>query len=148
MPHFMLKISPAGPVVTAAVMVSAARRKVLEDAGQAVPDPQRILALIDTGASISGIDPSVLAALNLTPTGEADIHTPSTKGNAIKADTYDVQVGIFAGRAGDLHFISDTIQVTSTVMTGQSIQALIGTDVLKSCVFIYNGSDELFTLAY
>lgn len=144
----MLKISPSGPVVQVAVMVSSARRKALEEAGDPIPDAQQITGLIDTGASISGVDPSVLAALNLAPTGEAEIHTPSTKGNAVKADTYDVQIGIYAGRPGDLHFISDTIQVTSTVMTGQSIQALIGTDILKSCIFIYNGADGFYTLAH
>jgi hypothetical protein len=148
MPHFMLKISPTGPTVQVAVMVSGARRKVLEESGDPIPEPQRIIGLIDTGASISGVDPSVLAALNLSPTGEAEIHTPSTKGNAVKADTYDVQIGIYAGRPGDLHFISDTIQVTATVMTGQSVQALIGTDILRSCIFIYNGADEFYTLAY
>ena len=94
----MLKIAPQGPVVQAAIMVSMARRQALEETGQPVPDPQRIVALLDTGASVSCVDPAVLGALKLNPTGEAEIHTPSTQGNPVKADTYDVQIGIYAAR--------------------------------------------------
>jgi predicted aspartyl protease len=129
-------------------MVSHARRQALTEAGQPIPDPQRILALLDTGASISAVDPSVLLALGLSPTGESEIHTPSTNGTPAKADTYDVSVAILAGRTGDLHFISDTIRVTSSGLAGLGLQALIGTDILNKCIFTYNGSDSCFTLAY
>lgn len=148
MPHFLLQTSPRGPVVQAAIMVSHARRQALTEAGQPIPDPQRILALLDTGASISAVDPSVLLALGLSPTGESEIHTPSTNGTPAKADTYDVSVAILAGRTGDLHFISDTIRVTSSGLAGLGLQALIGTDILNKCIFTYNGSDSCFTLAY
>ena len=144
----MLQISPQGPIVQAAVMVSMARRQALESSGLPVPDPQRIVALIDTGASISGVDPSVLTALNLSATGEADIHTPSTQGSPARSSTYDVQIGIYAGRPGDLHFISDTIQVTSPILANQGIKALIGRDILKSCILVYDGADGFITLAY
>jgi len=148
MPHFTLQISQQGPIVQAAIMVTLARREVLESSGLAVPDPQRISALIDTGASISGVDPSVLSALNLSATGEVEVHTPSTAGNPVPSSTFDVQIGIYAGRPGDLHFISETIQVISPILSNQGFHALIGRDILKSCIFHYNGSDELFTLAY
>jgi hypothetical protein len=129
-------------------MVSQARRQALQEAGQPVPEAQRILALIDTGAGISGIDPSVLSALRLPPTGEMDIHTPSTNGFAVKADTFDVVIGIYAGRAGDIQFLPETMQVTSTVLANQGIQALLGRDLLKSCMLHYNGADGFYSLAY
>lgn len=129
-------------------MVGAARQKALEDAGIAVPAPQMIRALIDTGASISAVDPTVLKALDLQQTGEADIHTPSTAGNAVRTPTYDVMIAILAGRQGDLHFISDTVQVTGSDLTQFGFAALIGTDILKSCILHYNGAASLFTIAY
>lgn len=147
MPHFLLTTSPSGLAVTAAVMVSAARRQALAVAGQPVPDAQRIIGVLDTGASISAVDPAILANLGLTATGKAEIHTPSTQGVPVQADTYDVCIGIFAARPRDLHFISDTIQVTASIL-GNGVQALIGTDILKSCILTYNGSDECFTLAW
>lgn len=135
-------------MVDAAVLVSDARRQALQDAGQDVPPPQTIRALIDTGASISAVDPTVLRALGLTPTGEAEIHTPSTGGTAMRVDTYDVQIAILAGRPGDLHFISETVQVTSSALISQGFHALIGTDILRSCILYYNGADSLFTISY
>jgi hypothetical protein len=148
MPHFTVKISPQGPLVDAAVMVGDARQQALQAAAQNVPAPQMIRALIDTGASISGVDPAALKALGLSQTGEAEIHTPSTKGVAVTTPTYDVKIAILAGRPGDLHFISDTIQVTATELTPQGFQVLIGRDILKSCILHYNGADEYFTVSY
>jgi hypothetical protein len=148
MPHFTAKISPQGPLVDAAVMVGDARQQALQAAGQDVPTPQMIRALIDTGAGISGVDPTALKALGLSQTGEAEIHTPSTKGVAVTTPTYDVKIAILAGRPGDLHFISNTIQVTATELTPQGFQVLIGRDILKSCILHYNGADEYFTVSY
>jgi hypothetical protein len=147
MPHFMLPTSAQGLVVSAAVMVSDSRRQALTDEGKPIPEIQRIQALLDTGASISAVDPTVLAALGVSATGKADIHTPSTQGVPILSDTYDVFIGIFAGREGDVPFVSDTVQVTASIL-GNGIQALIGTDILKKCILTYNGADECFTLAW
>lgn len=135
-------------MVDAAVMVSSAREQALKDAKQEVPPPQRVRALIDTGASISGVNPAILTALGLTATGKGDIHTPSTGGTPVTVETFDARIAILAGRPGDLHFISDTVQVTATDLTVFGIDVLIGTDILKSCVLYYNGADGLFTLAY
>jgi len=148
MPFFTRQFSPQGAVVNAAIMVSSARHQMLVAAGQPVPIPQPILALIDTGASISAVEPAILTALGLTPTGEADIHTPSTQGVPVHTPTYDVCIGIYAAREGDLHFISETVQVTATPLTSHGFQALIGTDILRSCVLHYNGAEGFFTIAY
>ena len=148
MPHFTLGFSVQGAVVDAAVLVSSAKQQALTDAGQPIPVPQKIRGLIDTGASMSAVDPSVLSALGLSPTGEAEIHTPSTAGVPVKADTYDVKIAIFSGRPGDLHFISETVEVTSTQLKVQGFEVLIGRDILKSCILYFNAADSLFTLSY
>ena len=148
MPHFTVPISAQGPVVDAAIMVSAARQSALHHANLQVPAPQIVRALIDTGASMSGVDPSVLVALGLSPTGEADIHTPSTGGIPVSTPTYDVRIAIVSGRSGDSHFVSETIQVVSTELTAQGLQVLIGTDILESFILHYNGAEKVFSLCY
>jgi predicted aspartyl protease len=148
MPHFTLPLSLGGPELTAAVLVSTAREQMLQQLGQPTPPPQMIRALIDTGASISAVEPSVFTALGLTPTGEIEIHTPSTGGIAVKTPTYDVRVGIPSARPGDLHFISDTVQIIASSLAVQGIQALIGRDILSHCTMFYNGADGFFTLSY
>lgn len=134
-------------MVKAAVMISHARRDMLAKAAGVLPEPQLITALIDTGASLSAIDPDALKELGIHPTGKADIETPSTQGNPISVDTYDVCIAILAGRKGDSHFISDTVQVTASKIGG-GVQALIGTDILNRCIFTYNGADECYTIAW
>ncbi len=148
MPHFTIPLSPQGPVVDAAIMVGDARQAALELTKQDVPPPQVVRALIDTGAGISAVDPTVLKALGLNQTGEAEIHTPSTRGVAVTTPTYDVKIAILAGRTGDLHFISETIQVTATDLSVHGFQVLIGTDILRKCILHYNGADSLFTVCY
>lgn len=128
-------------------MVSPARREALIKAGDPVPDPQIITALIDTGASISAVDEKAIAALGLSPTGQAEITTPSTQGVSISADTYDVIIAILAGRSGDTHSISAPVQVTACNL-GSGVEALIGTDILNKCIFTYNGADDCFTIAW
>ncbi|HEY2496830.1 MAG TPA: aspartyl protease family protein [Candidatus Angelobacter sp.] len=129
-------------------MISIARVKALEAAGKPHPEAQKVRALIDTGASITGVDPTVLKALGISQTGEAEIHTPSTGGTPVKVPTYDVTIGIYEGRPGQGHFISDTIQVTETDLSRHGFQVLIGTDVLAKCLFHYNGAEGFFTLCY
>ena len=148
MPFITLQISPQGPVVRAAIMLSTARSQMLGAAGTAVPTPQNIYALIDTGASISGVDPRVLTALGITPTGATEIVSSTSQGAGISVPTYDVCIGIYATRQGDLHFISETVQVTATNLTGRGFRALIGTDILQKCILHYNGADGFFSLAY
>ncbi len=130
-------------------MVTPARAEALKKVGKEIPKLQRIIALLDTGASCSAIDQSVLDALELTPTGEVEILTPSTGKTPQKTSAYDVVIGIFAGREGDLHYVSDALQITaSDLYEGQRIHALIGRDVLSKCIFQYNGADGQFMLAY
>jgi len=65
-------------MVNAALGVSEARRQALLTAGQAVPQFVSIRALLDTGASMTCVDPTVIAALGLAPTGMTQMITPST----------------------------------------------------------------------
>jgi hypothetical protein len=142
-------MSAGGPVLDAAVLVSDARRQALVDAGEAVPDPQYIRALLDTGASHTSIDPVVFTALGLTPTGSVEVCTPTTGKTSVSADTFDVGLAILAARQGEAHLILPTWKVSSSeLFEMQNIHALIGRDVLARCVLSYNGAENTFTLAY
>ncbi len=44
----------------------------------AIPNPVAVKGLVDTGASCTVIDPTVVQRLGLTPTGSTMILTPST----------------------------------------------------------------------
>jgi hypothetical protein len=148
MPHFTLTLDAAGPVVNAGVSVSEGRRLALEAAGAPVPAMQAIRALIDTGASFTSIDPAVLTALNLTPTGTIDIVTPSTGQGTHTADTYDVDFRIGAGPNDTPLSISNLRIASCDLFLRQGIHALIGRDILEKCIFIYNGTVNYFSLSF
>jgi hypothetical protein len=87
--HFTLQIVAAGPLLTAFVGVSQLRSEALRAANEPVPTAVRVQALVDTGASCTCVDPSVLAALELDPTGNVFVHTPTTGGTPETKDQYD-----------------------------------------------------------
>lgn len=149
MPHFTLQISPQGPLLNAMIGVSAARQIALSTAGQPTPSLVPIRALVDTGASASCADPSVLTSLNLTPTGSATVNTPSTGNRPVNADQYDISLIVPAAAANQTPLVVSTLPVIcAELLASQGFHALIGRDILANCVFLYNGSLGLFTLAY
>ena len=138
-------------MLNAFIGVSLERRSALTLAKLEIPQPVPILALIDTGASATCVDPSVMRSLKVTPTGKVPIHTPSTKNDPVEHDQYDI--GLFL-------FVPATIQtqpplafhtlpiICAELFVSQGFQVLIGRDVLSQCIFSYNGTAGHFTLAY
>lgn len=149
MPHFTLQLTPRGPLLTAVVRVSEERHRALVQNNAPIPNQIPIRALVDTGASITCMDPSVLRGLSLTPTGSATINTPSTGNTPVSVDQYDVSIIIHGSTAAHPPLVFNTIPVIHTeLLQSQGFHALIGRDILEHCLFYYNGTSGLFTLAY
>ena len=149
MPHFTLQIVAQGPILTAVVAVSEQRAGALSSLNIPIPQPIPIRALVDTGASGTCIDPSVLRALALTPTGNTQVTTPTTGNVPVDVDQYDVAIIIPPAGGNQIPFVLGTIPVICTeLLQIQGYHALIGRDILAHCIFSYNGSMGLFTLAY
>jgi hypothetical protein len=147
-PHFTLPISLDGALLDAVVLPSAARQEALVAEKIPVPAPITIRALIDTGANCSAVDPSVIFPLGLTPTGTAQVITPSTGMQPHTAPQYDIML-VIPGAPGHPPATFPTIAVLAVdLLEAQGFHALIGRDLLADCVFIYNGATKLFTFAY
>ena len=104
--------------------------------------PEDVLtrALVDTGASGTCIDPKILSTkLQLTPTGQTQVHTPSSGKKPHLADVYDVSLKIY-GPTLDQVLEFPVIPVMACDLSAQGIQALIGRDILSKCVLVYNGA--------
>lgn len=149
MPYFTITIDAPGPVVNSGVSVSEGRAAALVAANQPIPQMRVIRALVDTGASFTSIDPTVLTALNLTPTGTIDFVTPSTGQGTHTTDTYDVDFRIGGTNADDVPLTISNLRVASCdLFFSQGIHALIGRDILSRCILVYNGALNIFTLAF
>lgn len=113
-----------------------------------MPNPINIQGLIDTGASNTCVDPAVLTALGLTPTGSTMMNTPSTGAQAVPVDTYDISLVVYAAQPHS-PLIHHTIPVVcSELLASQGFHALIGRDILKSCLLMYDGQSGIFSLAF
>lgn len=129
------------------ITASAARLAALTQAGEALPAPQAIRGLVDTGASHTCVDPSVLTALQLQPTGSVPMLTPSTGATPQNADTYDVGIVIPNGNQQGL--ILPNMQVSaSELLVAQGFHALVGRDILAQCILVYNGSNQTIAFSY
>jgi hypothetical protein len=73
------------------------------------------------------------------------MHTPTTGGKAQQCFQYDVMLAIYHPTNS---MIVGTIPVVATQLKQIGITALIGRDVLRSCLFIIDGSSDRFTLAF
>jgi len=148
-PYFTRQVAPdGGLILTALIGVSAARRQALLTANQPVPNAVNVSALVDTGASCTCIDPSVLNQLGLTPTGSIQINTPSTGAQPASANQYDVSLVILTA-ANLAPLIHATMPVVETELVSmQGFHVLLGRDVLRGCLLVYDGQNGLFSLAY
>jgi predicted aspartyl protease len=109
--------------------------------------PIPIYALVDTGASCTCVDPTVLDGLALTPTGSVSVNTPSTGTTPHESYQYDVALVIPAPNGTPLVFQTIPV-VAASLLAAQGFHALIGRDILSRCFFAYNGELGFFTLAY
>lgn len=145
MPTLSGSIGPWGPMMYVKVMQSNQRVRVLKKAGLPFSSPIVVLGLIDTGASLSALDESVITSLGLAPRSLISIHTPSTGAAYEKRMTYEalVVLGETVGKP-----LSKTVTVLSCELATQGFFALIGRDLLRHCRFLYDGPNDSFTLEY
>lgn len=146
MPSVNLNITPQGPLVMVHIGVSGPRRDAMTKAGALIPDPVGAQLLIDTGASNTCLDPWVIQALGLTPSGVIQVHTPSTTAQqAHRCNQYDVSLVI---PHPSISRVFNAIPVMEAPLKHQGIDGLLGRDVLSQCLFVYNGELKIYTLSF
>lgn len=146
MPHVTAQITAGGPILDFAIGVSGPRAEALQKSNEVVPPSMKIRGLIDTGASSTCVDPTCLDALGLSPTGQVPIHTPSTEAGTPKIHRqFDISLTLMHP---GISYTFKTLAVVESHLVHQGYHALIGRDVLKNCLFVYNGDEETFSLAF
>jgi len=144
MAHVILSLQPDGAILPIGIGISEERGKILESEEYFSGIPIHVRGLIDTGASGTCVDSRILKQLGLTPTGSVPIHTPSTRGIAVDVDQYDVSIALFDQHDQILSF--GTIPVIES--TFDDCEVLIGRDILRQVLLIYDGIAGQFTLTF
>jgi hypothetical protein len=132
----------AGPRLPVEVKVPNALANYLTHKGQPVPSPVSGEALVDTGASVSCVDETVMEKFGVNPVGIAQVGTPST------ARTPQFQYPVLFAFPGTTLPQIEIAHALGSVLEPQGLLVLIGRDILSNFVFIYNGVGGFVTLSY
>jgi hypothetical protein len=115
-----------------------------------MPVPQRVpaRALLDTGASISLIDPKIPQLLGLSPTGTASILTASTGHTPFTCNEYDVSITLPHGEDG-IELLFEYVPVAeSTFHPAEGCDVIIGRNILADCLLVYDGKARTFCFSF
>ncbi len=85
------------------------------------------------------MNPQVIKHLGLNPINKTIISTPTSKDN----ECYQYSASIIFPN----NVIAEISELIEVPLQGQHIQSLIGRDILKHGVFIYNGYTQTFTFS-
>lgn len=129
-----------GPVTQVRISAPPTITQTILAKGGVLPPPVDGIALIDTGAAGTCIDADVATKLSLPVTGSGSI-TSATHA-AIPCNLHPIQVEV-VGWPVKFH----TNRAMGTSLKAHGIIALIGRDVLRNCILIYNGAAGTFSLS-
>ncbi len=128
-----------GPLVQVEIGIHPAAEAALTAAKQPFPAPIIGKALLDTGASISSVDETIISALQIPAIGTSQVFTPS--GQASQG-LHPCKISFPGANLPSIDFGF----VTAASLKAQGIEALLGRDVLRGYVLIYNGPGAHFTI--
>jgi hypothetical protein len=147
-PHVGGQITPWGPMINVMVGASGPRAVALAAASQPVPAPILARLVVDTGASLTSVDCTILAQLALTAKGTTPIHTPSTQGQPHIANQFDVSMIIYGQTTAVIVYTSQALPVLDGAFKAQGIDGLLGRDILESARLSYFGADGFYAISF
>ena len=143
--HIPEGLAGIGAVLQVEVNIPQPLIELLGQQGKPIPTPAIGMALIDTGASMTCVDESVLATLGINAIGLVSLGTAAGT----------VQRPLFPARVAfpEPKLVVDLSRVVAVDLRGQAIQgmpliALVGRDILRFCQLIYDGSGGFFTMSF
>lgn len=132
-------IGADGPVIDLGIRLTRALAHALVARGQAVPPPQTIRALIDTGADRTAIHPSALASIASPPSGTTLVRRLGSTTAARRVNVHDARLAFGGAVASRTRGSWVEVESAAVVPADPSVLALIGRDMLAHCQFIYDG---------
>jgi hypothetical protein len=136
-------LADTGPLVSVEVSIPAALKQYLSEKGQPIPPPQSGFALVDTGAFATAVDQSIFDALGIQ---QIDTIPTSTPHGAGTSPVYPASLTFPGLNLTDMpmeRVIGCNLKWTN--IEGKEVIMLLGRDLLKYFLMVYNGvSSDLF----
>ena len=137
-PNHLERVGPRLPVE---VSISGVLASQYTKDQRAIPPPVSGFALFDSGASNTCIDEGVLSQLGLAAQDNIDISTPSEKSVRSR---YIAKVSFPDCPLSDI----DPAVVIGVVLRNQGYIALLGRDLMRDMLVIYDGPGARVTFAF
>jgi Aspartyl protease len=143
MPHIHAEVTnllESGPSLPVRVGISRALEFELRRKGETAPAAVKVTMQIDTGSQVSVVTPPIIKALGLSPIARSQMITPGSD-QPVSVPVFDLALYFAKG-------IIFPVKAVQASLKGQNIQGLIGRDVLRIAVLLYQGELDQFTLSF
>jgi hypothetical protein len=145
MPVFSFSTGPTGLVVPVLLGLNGKDSANLLAQGQPIPAPLHLQGLIDTGSDVTVVAPFVPRHFSLLPLRSTT--TQGTTGSA-PVDLYEMSLSILnPGGPGPSMASWDQLVVMESPRGIPSVDVIVGLDVLRECLLIFDGPGQRFILA-
>ncbi len=148
MPRLIGPLQGQGAIVDLLVGLGLADARQLRNALRPIPQARQLLALVDTGADATCLDPVVINQLALPMAHLSLVNVPAIMGLGL-ATQHRAGVTILhpSGNPAD-HFVVAEILVCELPLQSLGLDAVVGRDLLDRLRFTYDGPGRTFTLDY
>lgn len=133
-------LAALGLLLTVEVSPPEALANLLTSQGKPLPQLVTGSALVDTGASCCCVEERLLQQLQLLPIGQVSVSSPT--GNRLQ-NVYFTRLTFPGSPIPPLE-----IPVVGVQMNQGKVISLIGRDLLRHCVLIYNGPMGSYTISF
>lgn len=135
----------SGPLLEVEISIPQALINYNNANSIASPLPQSGYAIIDTGAFPTCIDVTAVSSLDVQPVNIRQTLTPA---GPVNQNTYPIHVK-FPGTSIEIEFQEAlSANLSGQNFNGRPILALVGRDILSSCILIYNGLTGEYSLSH
>ena len=129
-----------GLLLAVEINVPQSLANILTSQGASLPQPVTGNALVDTGATSCCVEESLVQGLGLQPISQVNVCGQS----GLKLQNVYLARMSFPGSPIPIL----ELPLIGVQMTGQNLISLIGRDVLRHCVLVYNGPMGSYTIAF
>ena len=138
-----LVMTQRGPLLQAQVTLAQSFAAELKERGEEPPEPEKGMVMLDTSAPTTFIDETAANKLGLPAVDVVRLMRPTgASGETIEQNVYPARIELVGMTVG-----FDLMRAVAAPLHTQGVVALIGRDILSSCVLTYNGPSGQITLA-
>ena len=108
------------------------------DVGPAGGKESRLIALVDTGATVTGVSQSIVRGMELLPVDDRK-HLVKTASGGVETRMYRANIRLIGNNnaKSDAH----VMDIVGLPLAGREFDMLLGTDILSQCCLAYRGHE-------